>query len=240
MLEMLEKLSNTKDDVWKQLENAQAHQEEMLALVKCYQESDWTGLQSLMKDLIEKYDKTGYGRGATLLMEAGQQAMPGQKESSSAASWAGQGANLIGQLIMPSMAEFKQMAQYGDKQRFLREIKSATVEKLTNKIIRSFAWELAFITPFLLIILLQYRQAALTDPTSSCYGDLANWLLVYFVGFACFSLLRILRVPVLRGLTHNIFFQYSLTVTVLQIVFFAVWFFYGNSVFLNSTNLPSG
>jgi len=41
---MLEKLSNTKNDVWKQLENAQAHSEEMLALVKCYQESDWTGL----------------------------------------------------------------------------------------------------------------------------------------------------------------------------------------------------
>ena len=40
------------------------------------------------------------------------------------------------------------------------------------------------------------------------------WVLVFFLGFGFFSVLRILRVPILRGLTHNFFFQYSLFVTV--------------------------
>ena len=79
--------------------------------------------------------------------------MNDHKDNSSnmVSSLAGKGANLIGQLIMPSMQEFKKLAHYGEKQRLLREIKSATIEKLTNKIIRSFAWEISFITPFLLI-----------------------------------------------------------------------------------------
>ena len=58
---------------------------------------------------------------------------------------------------MPSMEEFKKMANQGEKKRLLREIKSATIEKLTNKIVRSFALELAFITPFILLVGLQYR-----------------------------------------------------------------------------------
>ena len=241
LMDMLEKLQNSKDDIWKLIENAEKHREEMQQIVKCYQESDWMGLQVLMKEMIEKYDESGYGKGAALLMEAGQQAMNDHKDNSSnmVSSLAGKGANLIGQLIMPSMQEFKKLAHYGEKQRLLREIKSATIEKLTNKIIRSFAWEVSFITPFLLITCLQYRQAALTDPTAQCYGDLAMWVLVFFLGFAFFSVLRILRVPILRGLTHNFFFQYSLFVTVAQIVFFASWFFYGNSVFLRSTNMTA-
>ena len=91
----------------------------------------------------------------------------------------------------------------------LREIKSATVEKLTNKIIRSFGLEISFITPFLLLIALQYRQAALTYPTSECYGSLVKWLLVYFIGFGVFAFLRLLRMPVLRGLSHSAYFSYS-------------------------------
>ena len=140
---------------------------------------------------------------------------------------------------MPSIAHIKQMTQFGEKKRLLREIKSATIEKLTNKIIRSFALEVAFCTPFMLLICLQYRQAALTDPTAACYGQLARWLLIYFVGFAFFSILRVLRVPVLRGLSHSVYFNYTLFVTFIQIIFFSVWFFYGNAVFLKSIN-PSG
>lgn len=94
--------------------------------------------------------------------------------------------------------------------------------------------EVAFITPLLLLVGLQYRQAALTEPTSQCYGSLANWLLTYFLCFGFFSLLRVFRVPVLRGLTHNFYFNYTLLITALQVAFFAVWFFYGNAVFLKS------
>ena len=69
-------------------------------------------------------------------------------------SLASQGFNFLNQLVMPSMGEFKKLANQGEKKRLLREIKSATIEKLTNKIIKSFAMESAFITPFLLLICL--------------------------------------------------------------------------------------
>ena len=59
--------------------------------------------------------------------------------------------------FIPSLADFKQYTQTGDKKRLLREIKSVTIEKLTNKIIKSFAFEVAFLTPFFLVICLQYR-----------------------------------------------------------------------------------
>jgi len=116
-------------------------------------------------------------------------------------------------LIMPSVSELKKMAQSGDQKRLLREIKSATIEKLTNKIIRSFGLEIAFITPFLMLIGLQYRQAALTDPTAECYGGMANWLLTYFLVFGFFSMLRLIRVPVLRSLTHSSYFNYTLNIS---------------------------
>jgi len=131
------------------------------------------------------------------------------------------------------------MAQTGDKKRLLREIKSATIEKLTNKIIRSFGLEIAFIAPFLLLIGLQYRQAALTDPTASCYSGIANWLLIYFLAFFFFSVCRLIRVPVLRGLTHSFYFNYTLLITALQIIFLTGWFFYGNAVYLAARN-PKG
>ena len=144
--------------------------------------------------------------------------------------------NLMNHLIMPSVSELKKMAQTGDQKRLLREIKSATIEKLTNKIIRSFGLEIAFITPFLMLIGLQYRQAALTAPTANCYGGLANWLLTYFLVFGFFSILRLIRVPVLRGLTHSFYFNYTLLITVTQIIFLTAWFFYGNAVFLAARN----
>ena len=53
LMDMLEKLQNSKDDIWKLIENAKKHREEMLQIVKCYQEGDWMGLQVLMKEMIE-------------------------------------------------------------------------------------------------------------------------------------------------------------------------------------------
>jgi len=41
-------------------------------------------------------------------------------------------------------------------------------------------------------------------------------------------------VPVLRGLPHGLYFNYTLLITLMQVVFFAVWFFYGNAVFMKS------
>ena len=68
---------------------------------------------------------------------------------------------------------------------------------------------------------------------------MANWLLLYFVGFGLFSIMRILRVPILRGLSHTTYFNYTLFIYLLQAIFFSVWFVYGNAVFLKANN-PEG
>ena len=58
---------------------------------------------------------------------------------------------LLDFIVMPSVSDLKQVVRAGGS-KTLKEIKSATVEKLTNKIIRSFALDIAFIVPFLLFI----------------------------------------------------------------------------------------
>jgi len=63
---------------------------------------------------------------------------------------------------------------------------------------------------------------------------MTNWLLVFFLSFLFFAVLRLLRAPVLRGLTHNFYFNYIIVLFCVQILFFVVWFFYGNSVFFRS------
>lgn len=54
---------------------------------------------------------------------------------------------------MPTMTDLKQLVREGGSLT-LKEIKSATVEKLTNKIIRSFLTDIVFYVPFLMLVML--------------------------------------------------------------------------------------
>jgi len=85
--------------------------------------------------------------------------------------------------------------------------------------------------PFYLIIFMHYRQAAMTEPTSTCYGDITKWLLTYFTGSAIFSLLRYLRAPVLRGLSHKVYFNYTISIVLVQLLFQIAMFCMGNGTF---------
>jgi len=58
---------------------------------------------------------------------------------------------LLDFIELPTVSDLKQVVRAGGS-KTLREIKSVTVEKLTNKIIRSFALDIAFVVPFLLFI----------------------------------------------------------------------------------------
>lgn len=95
--------------------------------------------------MVKRYDKHGYAQRATILLEAGKHAISQEVVNtepsavSKPQSMKRQGLKIFNQLIMPSMAEFKQLATQGEQKQLLREIKSATIEKLTNKILRSFA-----------------------------------------------------------------------------------------------------
>lgn len=97
---------------------------------------------------------------------------------------------------------------------------------------KSFAMEVAFLIPIFLIIFMNYRQSALTEPSSLCYGDITRWLLTYFTGSGIFALLRLLRAPILRGLNHKTYFNYTISLIVLQLLFYIAMFFMGNGTFI--------
>lgn len=65
-------------------------------------------------------------------------------------------------LALPSIADLKQVVRDGGSLT-LNEIKNATTEKLTNKIIRSFLSDMVWYIPFLMLVSLEYRRAALVE-----------------------------------------------------------------------------
>ena len=109
------------------------------------------------------------------------------------------------------------------------------VEKLTNKIFRSFALDIAFIVPFLLFIGIQYRIASeQVFNEEKCYEGLAAWLLSYFIFMTTFAFIKVIRVCVLRTLPHQYYFYYvCLTTSVYWIAMF-LWFIVGNFTFFKS------
>ena len=115
----------------------------------------------------------------------------------------------------------------------LNEIKRVTVEKLTNKIIRSFCLDLVMYIPFLMIIELQYR-AAMTEPTRGCYGEMAQWLLGYAWIMLGFTVVRLFRLPVVRFFSMKWYLIYWILYNVAQFITVAVWFVKGNFSLFNS------
>ena len=141
---------------------------------------------------------------------------------------------LLDFIVMPSVSDLKQVVRAGG-QKTLREIKSATVEKLTNKIIRSFALDIAFVVPFLLFIGIQYRKAAeqVIDDIE-CYQGLSVWLLSYFLFMSSFAFIKLIRVCVLRSVRHKYYFYYVCFTTALYWIAMFVWFVVGNFTFFRS------
>ena len=74
----------------------------------------------------------------------------------------------------------------------------------------------------------------LTEPSANCYREITYWLLTYFTGSAVFSLLRLIRAPVLRGLNHKVYFNYTISLIVFQLLFYVTMFFMGNGTFIRA------
>ena len=72
---LFSKLSENQAEFVERLNSVHTQQELMKAISKCYEEGDWTRMQTLLKTLIEQYDKNGYAKRAAFLIEAGQQAI---------------------------------------------------------------------------------------------------------------------------------------------------------------------
>ena len=136
-------------------------------------------------------------------------------------------------LAMPSMTDFKQLVRDGGSLT-LKEIKSATVEKLTNKIIRSFLSDVVFYVPFLMLVMLHYRRAALEPETSGCFGSIATWLVAYILMMVFFSLLKLVRIPILRSNRYHVYFWYVLFTSALFLAANVVIFVRGNFAFFGT------
>jgi len=100
-------------------------------------------------------------------------------------------------LAVPTIGDFKQIVRDGGSLT-LKEIKSVTTEKLTNKIIRSFLSDMVWYAPVLMLVLLQYRRAALMPETRDCFGGIADWLVSYILMMMFFSVLKLFRIPILK------------------------------------------
>ena len=75
IMEVIGKMCEKKDDFVTVLENLMAHQTTMKNLIERYQEGDWVGFQEITKEMIDKYDTTGYGKKASFLMDVGGRVM---------------------------------------------------------------------------------------------------------------------------------------------------------------------
>ena len=143
---------------------------------------------------------------------------------------------LLDFIVMPSVSDLKQVVRAGGS-RTLREIKSVTVEKLTNKIIRSFALDIAFVVPFLLFIGMQFRKASEqvdVEDGTECYAGLSMWLLSYFLFMSTFAFVKLVRVCVLRTVPHQYYFYYVCFTTAFYWLGMFVWFVVGNFTFFRS------
>lgn len=126
----------------------------------------------------------------------------------------------------------------------LKEIKSVTTEKLTNKIIRSFLTDISWYAPVLMLVLLQYRRAALMPETRDCFGGIADWLVSYILMMMFFSLLKLVRIPILKTNHYQVYIWYVLLTFTLFLVANILLFVRGNFAFFGTVtdnecmNLP--
>ena len=75
VMEVVGKMCEKKDDFVEVLENLMAHQTTMKNLITRYQDGDWVGFQEIIKEMIDKYDTTGYAKKASFLMDVGGRVM---------------------------------------------------------------------------------------------------------------------------------------------------------------------
>lgn len=98
------KVAEKKDEFVEVMEQLLQHQTTINALIKCYQEKDFVRLQEIVRDLVQKYDKTGYGQKATFLFDIGQKVLaPETKElfKNQAKTWQEKGMEFFSFLFMP-------------------------------------------------------------------------------------------------------------------------------------------
>ena len=122
----------------------------------------------------------------------------------------------------------------------LRDIRTATIEKLTNKILRAFVFDVAFVLPPLLLIGLEYGRAVMSpEIAGTCFEGLANWLMVYFCTILCFAVFKLLRVFILWFFPYQHYFYYVCVTQTIYFVTMFVLFVKGNFIFIKTLQKTS-
>jgi len=114
-------------------------------------------------------------------------------------------------------------------------IRKATILKLTNKIIRSFASDLALTLPFILLLLLMFRRAV-NDKKNVCNSKVAWWLLIYLSGVTLFTFLKLLKIPILRTTSLKNYVYFWIGMSVIYYVSMFGWFVYGVQIIWTLTS----
>ena len=96
-------------------------------------------------------------------------------------------------------------------QHTLRMVQKATTEKLINKILKAYTSDLAWSMPFVLMLLLLFRET--TKDHSNCNGGVAKWLLVYFSADIIYVNLKLFKICILkRDYTMRSYYLYWFTI----------------------------
>lgn len=112
----------------------------------------------------------------------------------------------------------------------LREVEKATIEKLSNKIFRQFTLEMFMMIVPILVICLEWRQATRVEEDK----NLLMWLVVYFGTMFLFSLVRLVRVPILQY-SKGYFIYVCVSVVVYYIALLGI-FVWGNTLVFRQLN----
>jgi hypothetical protein len=134
---------------------------------------------------------------------------------------------------MPSFEQIRSLVKKAGKHT-LREIERATIEKLTNKILRQFTYDIVVMMPAVLLVMLEWRQAIAEE----CNRQLIVWLSVYFGTMIGFCFVKLTRIPVLTQ-TRTLFFYYTAAVYFMYYLTLFCTFIWGNVLFWRNMKDPS-
>lgn len=120
-------------------------------------------------------------------------------------------------------------------------IKKATTQKLTDKILRSVAYDMAITLPFVLLLTLLFRKAN-DDKKNKCNSEVAWWLLIYFVTVVTGSFLKLIRIVVLRSnVPMKSYITFWLGMGTIYYLLMFGWFVYGITVMYHTVAIcPRG
>jgi len=114
-------------------------------------------------------------------------------------------------------------------------VRKATIEKLINKILKQYTFDLAWIMPFVLMLLLLFRETS-SDKQNTCNPMVAKWLFIYFLSDIVFANTKLFKICILKSeCSMRSYFFFWLITGLFYYTFMFLWFSYGTMVLYRSS-----